>query len=95
VAVAEHPDPFLVTVGGHPVLEGYVCGQPGETVVVDYYASPAADPSSFGEGQVYIGSQRYTLSDPDGTGQGRALIDSRSARWCRMAGSSARRRPDC
>ena len=39
---------------------GYLSGTEGEVFTVDFYASPACDPSGYGEGALYLGSTSVT-----------------------------------
>ena len=50
---------------GQIAIRGTYSGRAGETFTLDFYASPAADPSGFGEGRRHLGSADVTT---DGTG---------------------------
>jgi hypothetical protein len=41
-------------------IEGNLNTVPNKNIAIDFYRSPAADPSGFGEGKVYIGSKTVT-----------------------------------
>jgi hypothetical protein len=36
--------------------------QPNTAIIVDFYANPVADPSGYGEGQIYLGSLTFTMN---------------------------------
>src|SRR5262249_16347610 len=42
--------------GATTSVRGTLNSRPGTTFTLDFYASPAADPSGYGEGQRYLGS---------------------------------------
>jgi Matrixin len=53
--------------GGNTTIAGKFSSssQPNTTIIVDFYASPVADPSGYGEGQIYLGSQTFK-TNPNG-----------------------------
>ena len=51
--------------GGGTTVEGSLNATPNSTFTINYYASPLADPTGFGQGQTPIGSQ---VSTTDATG---------------------------
>ncbi|HWB10985.1 MAG TPA: Calx-beta domain-containing protein [Pirellulales bacterium] len=62
--------PVLTSVasyGGYTYINGTLASSPQSGFTLDFYASPAADPSGFGEGQVFVGSK---LVFTDASGQG-------------------------
>jgi hypothetical protein len=58
--------------GGRTQIAGTVRGRPGETLIVDVYASLEPDPSGRGEGQFYLGTVIVPL---DATGFGTFALD--------------------
>ena len=51
------------TGGGRTQVAGTVRGRPGETLIVDVYLSPTADPSGNGEGRFYLGTAIVPLDE--------------------------------
>jgi hypothetical protein len=62
--------PELTLAGGR--LNGTIVGRPGETLIIDVYASPTADSSGFGEGRFYLGTVLVAL---DVSGNGSFSLD--------------------
>lgn len=60
--------------GAQTRVVGTVSGTPNETITVDFYAGPAADPTGFGEGRRHIGSTTVT-TDASGV----ATFDNRDS----------------
>ena len=52
--------PVLTSAPGLGALQGMLNSKPATAFVLDFYASPASDPSGFGEGQIYLGSKNVT-----------------------------------
>ena len=60
-----------ISDGAAGSVQGAVAGTPGESIVVQIFASPSADPSGFGEGAMLINTITLVVG-PDGT----AAIDA-------------------
>lgn len=61
--------PFLTainTTANSTVITGVLNSTPGQTFRVEFFSSPTADPSGFGQGKIYLGSLRVT-TDANGT----------------------------
>ncbi len=54
-----------VSSGGNTTISGTLNSIANSTFTVEFFSSPTADPSGFGEGQVFLGS---TVVDTDGSG---------------------------
>ncbi len=56
--------PTLTTVdsGGSTRIRGTMDGKTGKSYTLQFFASPAGDPSGYGEGQVFLGQTNLTLS---------------------------------
>ena len=52
--------PVLTSAPGIGVLQGTLNSRPSTTFVLDFYSSPAGDPSGYGEGQTFLGSKTVT-----------------------------------
>src|SRR5262245_11001593 len=61
-----YPELAAVRAGSVTTVLGTLNSQANRTFTLDFYASPAADPSGYGEGQHYLGCARVT-TDLDGT----------------------------
>jgi streptogramin lyase len=50
--------------GGNTIIAGSFSSpsQPNTSITVDFYANAAADPSGYGEGQIYLGSLTFTTN---------------------------------
>jgi hypothetical protein len=57
--------PVLTSANSQVVIQGSLNSNPSKPFRVDFYSSPTADPSGFGEGQTWIGSVNVTT---DATG---------------------------
>ncbi|HJP81318.1 MAG TPA: choice-of-anchor U domain-containing protein [Candidatus Saccharimonadales bacterium] len=57
--------PVLTQTAAGTLVEGSYNGLPNQAFTMDYYASQTADPSGYGEGQIWIGSTSFT-TDGDG-----------------------------
>jgi hypothetical protein len=55
-------------VGSGAQIEASLNSTPNQTFTIDYYANPAADPSGYGEGKTWIGSQTVTTGSNCSTG---------------------------
>ncbi|WP_153555201.1 tandem-95 repeat protein [Roseimaritima sediminicola] len=51
-----------VTAGPTPVVQGSISSTPNRTFRIEFFASDAADPSGYGEGQRYLGYTQVTTS---------------------------------
>ncbi|RYX81284.1 DUF11 domain-containing protein [bacterium] len=51
-----------VVAGGNLNINGTLTSNPSSTFTVQFFSSPTADPSGFGEGKTYIGSQTVTTN---------------------------------
>jgi CSLREA domain-containing protein len=51
-----------VTTNGNPVIRGTLNSQANQSYRIEFFSSPAADPSGFGEGQVYLGFVNVTTN---------------------------------
>jgi hypothetical protein len=68
--------PTLTSASQFPssvTLAGTLQSVPSATFTIDFYANSAADPSGFGEGQVYLGSVNVT-TDANGAGSFTAIL---------------------
>ena len=52
--------PVVTSAPGLGAVQGTLNSKPSTTFVLDFYSSPAGDPSGFGEGQTYLGSKNVT-----------------------------------
>jgi hypothetical protein len=62
--------PVLTSVasyGGYTYIDGTIASSPQSGFTLDFYASPVADPSGFGQGQMFVGSKLVFTGD---SGQG-------------------------
>ncbi len=50
----------VATGGGTTTITGTLNSEPGKMYTIDFYSSPTADPSGFGEGKNYLGSTTVT-----------------------------------
>lgn len=55
-----------ITAGGTTVIQGTLSGTPGATYRVELFGNPAADPSSYGQGKVFLTSVNVPIG-PSGT----------------------------
>ncbi|MGI8909597.1 MAG: CSLREA domain-containing protein [Rubrobacteraceae bacterium] len=65
--------PVLTSVsssGGSTNIQGTFNGFPNDTVIIQFFASPAADSSGFGEGKKYLGQTTVTTDGNGDTGFG-------------------------
>ncbi|MBV9125251.1 MAG: Calx-beta domain-containing protein, partial [Planctomycetes bacterium] len=67
----------VMTSGGSTTIQAMLQSTPGRTFTVQFFASPAGDPSNYGQGQVYLGSMTLT-TDPS-SGQGTTTFTTTSA----------------
>lgn len=49
--------------GGSTLINGTYTTTPNSTVRIDFFSSPTADASGFGEGQTFLGSQEFTADE--------------------------------
>jgi hypothetical protein len=52
--------------GASTTVTGTLAGTVGASYTLDFYANVTPDPSGYGQGQVYLGSQTVTVTDPSG-----------------------------
>ena len=64
--------PVLTSANSSAVIQGSLNSVPNKPYRVDFYSSPSADPSGFGEGQTWIGAVNVTT---DGTGNASFNMD--------------------
>ncbi len=53
------------TSGGQTTIEGFLDKTNSHFINLQFFASPAADPSGFGEGKTFLGEKTNVLGDPD------------------------------
>jgi streptogramin lyase len=58
----DFPTLQVFTPGVPTVVSGNFGGTAGVTITLDFYANTAAEPSGFGQGQIYLGSQVVTTA---------------------------------
>ncbi|HYB97660.1 MAG TPA: Calx-beta domain-containing protein [Candidatus Limnocylindrales bacterium] len=68
----------VLVVGADIDIAGKLSSRPATTYDIDFYSSPACDPSGFGEGQTYLGSSTV-MTDEDGIGLIEATVPFSSA----------------
>ena len=49
--------------GNGTSVRGTLNSRPNQMFALQFFANPAADPSGYGEGQVYLGQMNVTTSD--------------------------------
>ena len=64
--------PVLTSANSSAVIQGSLNSVPNKPYRVDFYSSPSADPSGFGEGQTWIGAVNVTT---DGSGNASFNMD--------------------
>ena len=64
-----------VLAGDNTVVQGMLDSTPNSTFTLDFFGSPTADPSGFGEGKTYLGSGSVT-TDATGNGDFRIVLFS-------------------
>jgi hypothetical protein len=55
-----------ITSGGQTTIEGTINTTANDRLTLQFFSSPAADPSGFGEGETYIGQITNVDTDPEG-----------------------------
>ena len=53
------------TSGGQTTIKGYLDKTTNEAIDLQFFASPVADPSRFGEGKTFLGEKTDVFGDPD------------------------------